>query len=216
MNPSPRVIRVQGRGRLAVRPDRIHLCFTVRSTHADFDRSVRLCNDGVRALREAAAATGAQAAQLQTGCFRVSEETSYEGGRRQGVGFSAEQSVTLILPWEREHVGKVLAALLGSGARPQVALHFDVADQEPLKQAVLAEAVRNARNRAEVLAQAAGIGLGRLVTLEYGTAELFIRNPEAGAALGSPGTVACEAPEVEPEDLVVEDTVTLVWELGGP
>ena len=90
-------------------------------------------------------------------------------------------------------------------------------DPEESKNLLLGKAVTDARDKAFVLTQAGGITLKDIQSIDYSWGEIdFEYRPMRGDVLME----CCEAPtaksyslDIEPDDINVSDTVTVVWEI---
>ena len=207
-----RTIRVQGKGSASQAPDRISLFFSVAHPRPQYDKAIEGCNSRAEAIRAAASELNLPEADLKTVQFGVSDETQYENGRHKHIGYTATHQLCMELPVDQNLVGKFLSSLVQRGAEPQVRINFTVADPEALKQRVLADAVSNAKARAEVIATAAGVKLGSIADIQYGYSEVVISSQPSEMKLES-----CResevAPNFDPKDVEAEDTVTVTWEL---
>lgn len=79
-------------------------------------------------------------------------------------GFRASNTLSVRVR-DLDRLGEVLGAVTGDGANQLSGLSFGVADPEPLLEAARREAVADARARAELYAEAAGVTLGRVLSL---------------------------------------------------
>ena len=78
----------------------------------------------------------------------------------------------------------------------------------------------DARNKADVLTQAAGIELREIQSIDYSWGEInFEFSPMK--YMGIPEESCCEKldimsydMDIEPDDIDVSDTVTVIWEIG--
>lgn len=70
-----------------------------------------------------------------------------------------------------EQVGKIVDAAVKAGANQVQGIRFDIADKQELQLQALRNAVKQAHTKAEVMAEAAGVVIGGLVTMneDYGT-----------------------------------------------
>ena len=80
------------------------------------------------------------------------------------VAFEAQTSVQIVIS-DLARVGAVVDAAVDAGANYIPEITFDVADRAPTREEVLRMAIAEARRDAEILAQATGGRLGRLVEL---------------------------------------------------
>lgn len=81
---------------------------------------------------------------------------------------------------------------------------------------LLKSASENARAKAEILAEASGVKLGELVTIDYNWGELQLYSPtqyvmEDRCLASAP---CASSIDIEPDDIESSDTVTLVWALS--
>lgn len=205
------IIRVQGRGCVSTSPDEVVLTLVIAHEDRDYGKAVAGMNQRVEALRRAVAQAEEDPKALKTTSFQITTENDYVHGRHQFRGFCGEHRLELRLAFEHSRLGRVFSAVAGSDAKPQISMAFCSSDPEAIRQRVLADAVGNARRRAEVIAAAAGRKLGRIVAMDYGYTEIRVSSDQY--AMGA-GAVA-EAPlELEPAEIESSDTVQIAWELA--
>ncbi len=63
-------------------------------------------------------------------------------------------------PFDKDYLKKIMQRLSQTKSHASFRLSFTIADPEPLRQQALAEAVKNAAQKANLLADAAGVKLG--------------------------------------------------------
>ena len=82
---------------------------------------------------------------------------------------------------------------------------------------LLTSAAQNARAKAEILCKATGAELGQLISIDYNWGELNIisrTNYKMEDCLMPLSAMnKCCAPEIEPDDIDVSDSVDFVWEI---
>lgn len=103
-------------------------------------------------------------------------------------------------------------------AKPEFHVEYTVKDTEGAKNELLAKAVVDSRVKVQVLTEAAGVQLGQIITIDYSWGEIeFASRPMN--RLAEPIMAYDAAKEssydfdIEPDDIEVEDTVTVVWSL---
>ncbi len=206
-----RLLKVQGKGYVTTEPDMVTLSFNVEAKVRDYEDCLRALNSRADDLRQSMSASGLARAQLKTSAFNVRVETQYKGGQHIFAGYSASHRMQIELPVDKELLNQVLRHIAHGHSGAKIELAFSVRDKDALRKKVLTQAVKTAKENAETLASAAGVKLGKLVQMDYGWAEVHIYDREA--------SMMCEAPmpyldtDIEPEDVRVEDNVTLVYEM---
>ena len=182
----------------------------------EFSNAIANCNRRVAQIKAAAKMAMVDESSLKTANFgvEVDSEWNIEERKHFEVGFIARQSVFVILPWEKESVGKFLSAIIQCGAEPRITLTFMVSDAEGLRQEVIANAVENAKRRAAIIASSAGIKLGLIQQINYGYSEIRVTSEpsELGEAYSRR---SMSPPDIDPDDVESDDTVTLMWLIEG-
>jgi hypothetical protein len=97
---------------------------------------------------------------------------------------------------------------VGAGANLSNGIQFQLSDQNQGVEQALAEAVANARVKAEALASASDTSLGSVVTITEGTTPQYPPVPFAADA----GRAEASTP-ISPPTLETQVTVTVVWSL---
>lgn len=98
-----------------------------------------------------------------------------------------------------------------SGTQANFSIQFEVRDQAGFREALLADAMRSARRNAEAIVSAAGCRLGKVQNIEYGWSEIRLCSMRHSVDFGEPCAMA--SPDIEPEDVDAQDSVTVVWQL---
>ncbi len=218
-----RTIRITGKGSLKLRPDLTRLTLTLQGTDPDYGETLRKSAEKGETLRGVLENLGFARDALKTLQFSV--DTLYEGYqddkgvyRNRFVGYQFQHTLKLEFPVDDARLGRTLYALAHSGVQPEFRISYTLSDPEAAKNTLLAQAVRDAGAKAAVLAEAAGAALGGLLNIDYSWGELELAvhpmrklaladNCMAESAMGSYDL------GVEPDDITVSDTVTVLWEL---
>ena len=219
-----RLIRVTGTGSLKLKPDTTRLNITVRGNFMEYADTLSNSAEDTRALRDALIPLGFAGDQLKTTSFNV--DTRYEGYndgngnyRERFVGYEFIHTLKLEFPSDNELLGKTLYALAHSPITPEFRISYTVADKESAKNELIAKAVEDAKQKAALLAEASGVALGDIQSINYSMNEpdfeVRAMNGMFKAAMKFGG---CEEDcaygmDINPEDIRVDDTVTIVWHI---
>ena len=214
-----RILKVQGKGRVNAEPDLITLSFEVETKAKDYEECLRNLNARTEDLRASMTAAQLDRTELKTTAFSVRVETKYNSKTRQYMfeGYRASHNLHIELPADKQLLNQAIRCVSQSNSGAEISLDFSVKDKDSLRKRALAEAVKTAKENAEALATAAGETLGKLQQIDYGWVEVRISNHVAD--------MLCEGPEpstsmeyeadIEPEDIIAEDNVTLVYEIAN-
>lgn len=210
----PATITVSGQGQAAAKPDLARIIISV-STDGETIPQVSALNressDKIIAkLREIAI----PADDIQTVDMQVLR--NYASGKSAlsssaGQGFRAEHRIQIVLR-DPANVGKIIGDIVAIDNMTLQSVNWDVNNHEAADDQARAAAVADARHRAEIYAQAAGVKLGRLVLIRdesRGSEPVLYRT----AALdGGKGNGAM--PIIPPASLNFSASAQMVWELA--
>lgn len=219
-----KTITVKGVGSVSVKPDHIILTLSITEKDMDYEAAMEGAAKRISKLEAAAMAAGFEKGALKTLSFNV--DTRYESvrdsdGNYQSVfaGYACSYRLKLAFDLDNERLAAVLTAVAASGAEPELGIAFTVKDPAKVDEELLASAAANAREKAQVLCAASGVGLGELLSIDYDWDELRIvsktRYEVADAAMPMMAAGKRSVPEIEPDDIDLHDTAAFVWEIRG-
>ena len=218
-----RTLRITGKGNVRARPDTTRITMTLTGMLPEYGDALKKSSEDTELLRELLKGFGFRKTDLKTLSFDI--DTEYESYKDRGaykerlVGYSWRHQMKVEFDSDNIRLGKILAALAGSRAKPEFRISYTVKDPEAVKNELLEKAVADARKKAEVLADAACLTLGSIQTVDYswGKVDLeispmnrMVKMSEIEAA-GNEDTFAMN---IEPDDIEMSDTVTVVWEIA--
>jgi uncharacterized protein YggE len=215
-----RTIRVKGTGKLKAAPDRIEISLTLRTKNKVYRDAMEDASKQLSGLREALLPAGFAEEDLKTTGFFVRAE--YEGMRdRNGeyrqvfAGYVCEHMLLLRFPFDTDRLSRTLSSIASCLAEPEMNISFTVSDRDSLADGVLKSAVADARQKAQALAEASGVTLGRVLSVNHGAPQHNFASPTAYgfSAKMARNEAACVDMSVSPEDVSLTDTVDMVFEI---
>ncbi|HNW93047.1 MAG TPA: SIMPL domain-containing protein [bacterium] len=209
-----RVIKVQGKGRIAASPDMVTLSFGVQAKAKNYAACLDLLNCNTEALRASITAAGCDRSRLKTGEYEITTDTQYKDGKHIHLGYCASHQLHIELPMDKELLDRTLQQVAKSQSGARIHLSFSVGDTDGMRRRVLAAAVRAAQANATVLADAAGITLGALQQIDYGWQEIRVQGYETELLCVRSEAQATATADIEPDEVSAEDTVTLVYAIS--
>jgi uncharacterized protein len=196
-------ITVTAVGSVKAVPDRAEFVFGV-TTHGATAAEASGANAGkMRGLIDALKAAGVRAEDIRTQSVSVSPRHSPEG--KQLPGFTAENSVSVKVASAR--AGAIVDLAVANGATNTSGPSFDVSDREQLYRDALADAVREARKKAEAIGAAGGVSVGDVTRVVEGggAGPVYLEAAARDQATTTP---------VEPGREEVQATLTVTFAVG--
>ena len=159
------------------------------------------------AIIAATEALGVEEADIRTTNFSISPQRDYKSERPDSItGYWVYNTVSVTIR-QLDLAGQVLQAAVDAGANSISGLTFSLADPEPVKEQARIAAVVDARNRAEVLAEAAGVRVGSVLMIRETS---FSYSPYWRGGFEQ-DAVGGESVPVEPGELEVRAQVEVVF-----
>ncbi len=159
-------LTVTGTGQATAQPDMATITLGVSTRAATAADAMAQNAEQQSKVIETLKAEGVEARDIQTSGLNLSPvmDFSDQGQPPKLVGYGAQNSVTVRVR-DLAGLGAVLDKLVASGANEISGIAFSRDDMTEAEDQARTEAVADARRRAEVMAQAAGMELGRLISL---------------------------------------------------
>ena len=119
---------------------------------------------------------------------------------------------------DNKKLGQVLYALAHSSLKPEFSIEYTVADVEKCKNELLHKAIEDSIQKAQVLTTAANVKLSVIQAIDYSWGEIdFVSRPLQEMSLRCCEPEECDSAsydmDIEPDDIDISDTVTVIWGL---
>ena len=161
-------IVVSGTGRVAVEPDMAELRLGVAVSRGSVEVARAAAAEAMTAILGAVVAAGVATRDVRTTLLSVQPRYDYRDGTAPTlVGYDLANIVEVTVR-ELPVLGAVVDAALSAGATSLDGLSFRVDDPREAERAARLAAVAEARSRAEVLAEAAGVTIGGVADMVEG------------------------------------------------
>jgi len=165
-----RLVTVTGEATVAVPPDTAVIRIGVSSLEKTAREAGESNAKQMTAVLSAIKASGIAERDIQTSRLSLQPQYDPKGGTTRLTGFQATNQVTIRIR-DIENLPTVLDRAIAAGANEMSGVEFVVSEQSKLLDQARAEAIADARRKAELYAKAAGAKLGQVVSIsEEGTA----------------------------------------------
>ncbi|MBI4253384.1 SIMPL domain-containing protein [Candidatus Uhrbacteria bacterium] len=209
-------ISISGKGVVTVTPDTAVLLAGLETTAPTVAAAQKENTEKMNAFLARARALGITDADRKITRYSIYPTYEYreenDEEKQVKVGDTVMQEVQLKVR-DRQSLGSLMAAL-GEFSLNQVgSLSFILDDEELVKKQALAEAIRDARRKAEIIATTAGVKMGAIVSLYENESPSFYPEPFTGgeAMMGAEDAEMVPEPQVGTQDVTA--SVTIMVEL---
>jgi hypothetical protein len=187
---------VNGTGSAFAAPDVARIQIGVQSRASTAQQAVADNSAKQAAVIDALKKKGVDAKDIQTINFSVNAERRATSGGDTIIGYVASNMVRVTIR-KIDQVGAILDAVVTAGANQIYGISFGLSDPDSLMNEARNKAVANARAKAEGLAKAAGVKLGKVITINESFGVVSPRGDMMAAPMAEARSVPIETGETQ-------------------
>lgn len=203
-------ITVTGEGAVSVTPDMARITLGVVQQAQTAAEAMDAMNEAMGGVLSKLAEAGVDPKQIQTGNLRLDQTYEHSSiGTATPSGYAAYADVQIQV-YQLDKLGAILDAAVRDGANQMSGLQFDVADRAPVMKSARQAAVADARAKADVYAEAAGVTLGPILLMSEtgGTSGPMPMMVEMAFDSGA------RSVPISAGEMTIAANITMVWTLG--
>jgi hypothetical protein len=204
-----RHITVTGQGMVQAQPDQAVISVGAAHRAKSAQDAMDAVNTAVAGMMAALNTAGVEPRDIQTtgiGLHAVHDHNTQSEGGPVLVGFSASNRLTIKVR-DIDAAGEVLGALVDAGANDIGGISFGLSDPQEAMNGARRDAVADAQSKAALYAEAAGVALGKVISVREHGGQM--PRPE----MGRMAMASFDAAAIAPGELSIFARVEMVLEL---
>lgn len=215
-----RTITVKGIGAVSVKPDLIVLRLSMETAEYEYDAAMKAAAEKIDFLNKALEAAGFEKKSAKTADFRVRADYDRLNDGKGNytsvfMGYKCRHELKIEFDFDTKRLAKALSEISKCIAKPEISIDFTVKDSSAVSGELLKAAVKNAREKAEILCAASGAKLGELLSIDYNWGELHLYSATDYDVEGKCMMLgAADDMDIELEEIKARDTATFAWEIA--
>jgi uncharacterized protein len=208
MNPT---ISITSTGTVTAKPDQVAITVGVSSTAKTAKAALAANTASMQPVIAALKAAGIEPRDIQTSNFNLQPAYQYfqDGKPPKLTGYQVSNTVDIRLR-NIEKLGEILDKVVGEGSNQIAGIQFIVSKADQLRDDARKAAVANATRIAKTYAEAAGVQLGRVLTISEPFADSGVQGRNT---MMVQKTSAESAAPIEAGEQTLAAVVTMVWAL---
>jgi len=207
--PQKRTISLVATGAIKTTPDKVDVSTGVTSEATNAGDALDKNTAAMTKVVEALKADGIDPKDIQTTNFSVGPIYEHKEGKPPViVGYRVTNQVRITLH-DTKKLGAILDKMMSLGANQIDSIEFGVEEPEALKDEARKLALKNVTDNAKLYAQAAGVGLGQILTISEEESSYQPRFAPAATRMEMSKDVPIEAGTAS-----VEVRVKVTWEIN--
>lgn len=215
-----RTIKVTGNGKISIKPDTTVIVLDFSQVLPTYEEAVRAASRDVVHVKDMLEKLSLDRETLKTTDFEVKMHYRYEYDKKNNRksifdGYQYKQGLKFTFPINNELLGKVLFQISKLASNPELNFWFTTSNKEKYRNELLALAVKDAKEKARVIAEAAEVELEHVLDINYNyysddyNTRSYLRNE----------IMYCKAAsvedhydiDIEPEDIDKSTSVSVVY-----
>jgi uncharacterized protein YggE len=211
--PYARTITVNGDAKVTSKPDLAIIALSVVTQGQTVKQVTTENNQKMNKIIDEIKKVGVEAKDITTSQYNLYPEYRYPDNRSpQITGYKLDQEISVKVR-VLDKVEEVLDNGIKAGANQVGQLMFDIDDASPLKKEARELAFKAAKEKAQEMASAAGVRLGRVVTFSEGN-EYIPPSPYPNMLMGKAEAMdVAQAPSIEPGSKELRINVSVTYEI---
>jgi len=205
-------LQVKGEGQVLVKPDRANLIISVETTDQNASDAVKENADNINKVLEGLKSQIGKEGKISTSSYRVVPIYTYDENTKKSVltGYRVSNSIDIETKNLNE-IGKLIDLASQAGANKIESLRFDTDKRDEYRRQALVRAVQDAKDTADVVAEAAGVTILEIVQIapSYGIPVPIYREFATTAKVAA----ASSPTQIQPGELTVNASVNIVFEI---
>jgi uncharacterized protein YggE len=158
-------IQVTGEGSVKGEPDAASFYVGVTTKASTARKSQKDNADEMNKVIGQLKKSGIEKKNIKTTRYNIHPEYEYKNRVRTFKGYKTIHNLTVTLH-KIEKLGEILDAVVSAGSNDVSGIRFFIEDPSELENQARAEAVRKGKDKAKVLAEAAGVKVGKLISIQ--------------------------------------------------
>ena len=217
-NQQLRTLYVSATGKVDLEPDIATVNIGVKSQSTQADEAFEQNNADVQAIIQTMVDMGIDRSDIQTRSFNIyqQQETTRPMLDEESLAESSQtvfvvENTVSVTVREIDLLGEVLTAVVGQGANTIYGVVFDIEDKEAATVQARQIAIQDAQEKAQAMAEEAGVKLGEIHSIEINQNNLLPREEPAAVdmAVGGVGIVP-----ISEGTMSINVTVYLVYRIN--
>lgn len=208
----PQGLTAVGHAELKFKPDIAYITVGVVTQARDQADAVKANATRATAVLNALKQAGVADKDIQTQFYGVQPQYDYQAQPAVLTGYQVTNSVQVTVR-DLTKPGQIIDKVSAAGANQVNGVSFDLSDRSKAQSQALSAAVANAKAKVTTIAQAAGVSVGRLISMTEGTVAPV--QPVFRAAMRTAAAAQASTP-VEEQQITITADVTAVYAIGLP
>lgn len=217
-NENKKTLHISGSGDISVKPDVANITFNLSAMDIEFGKAVNELNEKVNSLSKALKKVGIPQQEIYSSNYRINKEFkhNYKSGSKTFLGYKVSHTIKVQTLADTKSVNKVFTAIISSVKDAELNLSFAIKDSRKYKDIIIKKAINDAKNKAELIAETAGVELSEIIEIRYSNTPMYFRSSDnilrtSSKMMSKGDDVMIE--NFNPSKIKQSTTVAIIWKI---
>jgi len=214
-----RIITITGVGATSTPPDQISVSIRLESQDLSYEKAEKEIREKTANLQQSVKDCGLPLENLKTANWYVRTITRLNKNQEEiFCGYHFRHLLEFHLNLNFSLLTRFLQSISDHHVCPALSIQFKLENPAAVKEELLVSATKDARKKAEILASASGVSLGKLLRIDYSWGEIQVSSPtryEDGrfADMLYSFSKSNSMEDICPQEIKNQEHATFVWEI---
>ena len=212
-----RIISITGTSFFYVKTDFVRIQFDVRVVRKIYEKALSELTEKVNSIIGIIINNGFNKNNLKTSNFDIQKETKYDSKKQESyfIGYRATENLSISFEIDNKKISSILNDIWKMISDVDFNVSFYCSNPNTYENQLIELAVKDAKEKAELITKAVGVKLLKITKIDYSFSEIHIENTFDYEF--SPKEICCESsinmPEMDPEDTKLKKSINIEWEI---
>ena len=174
---------VTGKSNVNASPDYTRISINISDTLEEYDSCLAKSVEDMNVIVECIRKFGFERSELKTSRFEIRRKTENyhdKNGdwRSRFIGYEYDENLNFTFKNDNKRLGKILYALAHLSIIPEINISYFCSDVETIKNRLLELAIKDAKEKAELLTRASGVKLCEILNIDYSWVNVTIESDD--------------------------------------
>lgn len=208
-------ITISGEGKVTAIPDIATVSIGLTTEKKEVADAQKENTEKINAIIKALKDLKIEAKDIETSSYSIYPKYDYTESGQKLLGYEVSQQLTVKIR-DLNNAGAVLAKAGELGANQAGGLEFTIDEPETLRQEAREKALKNAKEKAEALAEISGVKLGKIVSFSEssnGIEPTYYSRYDSMKAISAESGGGMPSPDIQSGSIEINVYATVVYEI---
>lgn len=213
-----KTIQVVNESTMKFKPDQTIIKLTISDMYDTYEEALRMSQEETRRIKNMLVKLGLIREEMKTSYFNVNPEYDYKKTkdgleRKIIIGYKYTHAITVKFGIDNQLLATILFTLTEGKATIHIDLSYSIKDEDELEKQVLDKCIKEAKEKAKLIATSSEVELGDIVNIQYSKDERELYNHVYRGRMVDDYCSNGGTMDINPHDIKISQGIIIDWEI---